>query len=382
MRPCEVKSLVAFFFVAIQSTLIVHAQTVAGSSSTIDSSSSSSFPPASYWSHFSEAFTASFLAILMTELGDRTFFIAVVASMKYSRRKVFLSAISALALMTVLSASIGWVLPLLIPRSVTHYVSTLLFLFFGFRLFKHGYDLDSSAANMDEMEDVETEFDNKAISSLEEGALSPQPLEMVTVDKKKRDSVDLTVEREKLLPSTITTIDASISASASNNSNAVLITPRASPPPTNKHCSCSSSSTGSNSSSSGAKSWWSSCNIGRWLSPIFIQIFVMTFLAEWGDRSQIVTISLASAKDAVGVTIGGIIGHFCCTGLAVLGGKFSASYLSEKKVSMIGGVVFIGFGLYGLLSGSDIGVSSPSSATAVGTPSDAFATASLQDTVR
>lgn len=45
----------------------------------------------------------------------------------------------------------------------------------------------------------------------------------------------------------------------------------------------------------------------------------MTFLAEWGDRSQISTIALAAAHDPYGVTLGGIIGHAFCTGGAVLG---------------------------------------------------------------
>ncbi|EER14265.1 conserved hypothetical protein [Perkinsus marinus ATCC 50983] len=38
----------------------------------------------------------------------------------------------------------------------------------------------------------------------------------------------------------------------------------------------------------------------------------MTFLAEWGDRSQISTIALASSKNPVGVTIGGVLGHCIC----------------------------------------------------------------------
>jgi putative Ca2+/H+ antiporter (TMEM165/GDT1 family) len=29
--------------------------------------------------------------------------------------------------------------------------------------------------------------------------------------------------------------------------------------------------------------------------PVFVQVFVLTFLGEWGDRSQIATIMLAAA---------------------------------------------------------------------------------------
>ncbi len=34
----------------------------------------------------------------------------------------------------------------------------------------------------------------------------------------------------------------------------------------------------------------------RLLSPVFVEAFIMTFLAEWGDRSQITTIVLAARE--------------------------------------------------------------------------------------
>ena len=71
---------------------------------------------------------------------------------------------------------------------------------------------------------------------------------------------------------------------------------------------------------------------------VVAQAFTMTFVAEWGDRSQIASVALASTNDYVGVTIGGILGHAICTGLAVIGGRMLASSISEKTVCMLGGV--------------------------------------------
>lgn len=87
------------------------------------------------------------------------------------------------------------------------------------------------------------------------------------------------------------------------------------------------------------------------LGPVFVQAFALTFLGEWGDRSQIATIALAAAHvrffplfdaslclDAFAVveqnlylvSIGTIIGHSCCTALAVIAGRYIATKISPK----------------------------------------------------
>ena len=86
-------------------------------------------------------------------------------------------------------------------------------------------------------------------------------------------------------------------------------------------------------------------------SPIFLQAFLMTFLAEWGDRSQIATIALAADYDPIGVTLGGICGHGACTSAAVLGGKRMAGAISERMVGLCGGVLFLAFGVHALIVG-------------------------------
>jgi putative Ca2+/H+ antiporter (TMEM165/GDT1 family) len=65
---------------------------------------------------FLEGFFKSWGVILASEIGDKTFFIAAVMAMRNSRKLVFAGAIGALAVMTVLSALLGWAAPNLVSR--------------------------------------------------------------------------------------------------------------------------------------------------------------------------------------------------------------------------------------------------------------------------
>ncbi|XP_053657751.1 transmembrane protein 165 [Anopheles marshallii] len=89
----------------------------------------------------------------------------------------------------------------------------------------------------------------------------------------------------------------------------------------------------------------------KMLLRIFMQAFTMTFVAEWGDRSQLTTVILSARENVYGVIAGGIIGHSICTGLAVIGGRMIAQRISVRTVTLIGGVVFLLFALSALLFG-------------------------------
>ncbi|KAF8760982.1 hypothetical protein RHS01_00245 [Rhizoctonia solani] len=86
----------------------------------------------------------------------------------------------------------------------------------------------------------------------------------------------------------------------------------------------------------GAKNLFGMC-----LGPIFVQTFILTFLGEWGDRSQIATIALGAAHNVYIITIGTIAGHALCTGVAVLGGPDYLSSLST--VTLTGSILFLLF---------------------------------------
>jgi putative Ca2+/H+ antiporter (TMEM165/GDT1 family) len=71
------------------------------------------------------------------------------------------------------------------------------------------------------------------------------------------------------------------------------------------------------------------------ISPVFLEAFTLTFLAEWGDRSQIATIGLAAQSNVWGVTLGGVFGHGVCTGAAVMAGSATLHTMKSIKVPVV-----------------------------------------------
>ncbi|PSS30576.1 GDT1-like protein [Actinidia chinensis var. chinensis] len=88
----------------------------------------------------------------------------------------------------------------------------------------------------------------------------------------------------------------------------------------------------------------------HFFSPVFLKAFSVTFFGEWGDKSQLATIGLAADGDALAVILGGITGQTLCTIAAVIGGKSLASRISERLVTLMGGVLFLFFGLLSFFS--------------------------------
>lgn len=102
---------------------------------------------------------AALSVIIVSELGDKTFFIAAIMSMRHPRLVIFTGAMLALGLMTVLSAVLGYATTV-IPRKYTLYISTALFVFFGLKMLKEGYDMDPNEGQ-EELEEVQAELKKK-----------------------------------------------------------------------------------------------------------------------------------------------------------------------------------------------------------------------------
>ncbi|XP_067126252.1 putative divalent cation/proton antiporter TMEM165 isoform X2 [Centruroides vittatus] len=198
----------------------------------------------SYQVGFIHAFVASLSVIVVSELGDKTFFIAAILAMHHSRLVVFLGAMTALVVMTILS----------------------------------GYYM-SPYEGQAEYEEVQ-----KSITNADE------------YSKELQDDVETGITKER-------------------------------------------------------KIVWLKRKLNMCISRVFLESFTMTFLGEWGDRSQLTTIILAAREDTVGVALGAIFGHGGCTSLAVIGGRFIAQKISVRTVTFLGGILFLLFAVIALIKG-------------------------------
>ncbi|MEA5580640.1 TMEM165/GDT1 family protein [Nodularia harveyana UHCC-0300] len=200
------------------------------------------------------AFTAGLLLITVSELGDKTFFIAVILAMKHPRKLVFIGVASALAAMTILSVLFGQVVSLL-PTIYLKYAEIVLFFAFGVKLLCQAIKMSDFSS------DQEIDEAKEAVEKAELQTKSKTPL------------------------------------------------------------------------------------------AILIEAFTLTFVAEWGDRTQIATIALAARYNTVGVATGAVLGHALCTAIAVIGGRLIAGRISERQLTFAGGCLFLIFGIVAAVEG-------------------------------
>jgi putative Ca2+/H+ antiporter (TMEM165/GDT1 family) len=196
-------------------------------------------------------FIQAFAMIIFSEIGDKTFLIAAILAMRHPRIVVFAGAVGSLVVMSILSAAMGHILPTLIPKRWTQLAAGVLFIVFGVKLFFEGKDMSSGNEKvLEEMREAEEEINEDVAEHEGTGRVTANgdviPLEEIEAGGPVKDHHG--DAREPKSPSALKgTLEG-----------------------TRNLCSLL-------------------------FGPVFVQVFVLTFLGEWGDRSQIATIMLAAA---------------------------------------------------------------------------------------
>lgn len=241
-------------------------------------------------------------------------------AMRHNRFTVISAAFSALFVMTAISGVIGHALPAILSKHVSSFIAGVLFLVFGFNLLREGFQMPSDQNVDEELEEVEAEINAAELNM-------------------QGEDLELGISGEKAAAIKRSSSNPRISQDGLDNvaGDASLYRPRP-----------------RKSSAGGMTAFLAALNqitdgLGNLaalvLSPVWVQIFAMTFFAEWGDRSQITTIAMAAGSDYWFVIIGGIIAHFLCTTTAVVGGKMLANKITLKNVTLGGAVLFLFFSM-------------------------------------
>ncbi|XP_037029469.1 transmembrane protein 165-like isoform X1 [Bradysia coprophila] len=307
---------------------------------------------------FIHAFVASISVILVSELGDKTFFIAAIMAMRHPRLVVFSGAIAALGLMTVLSAVFGMAATI-IPRIYTYYISTALFAIFGLKMLKDGYYMSPTDAQ-EELEEVQSDLkkrEDELLKTMKDGP-SPKSLSTSVTVEPLDDEIDVNGRTDQQPSTSIGLLrqvrhsgnDLENKSNSNGDLNSIELKQLNKP---NNRFEKESASTLVHDPETGSIHKTKNRNFGFMTSRILMQAFTMTFLAEWGDRSQLTTIILGAREDVYGVIVGGVLGHSICTGLAVIGGRMIAQRISVRTVTLVGGVVFLLFALSALFFSPD-----------------------------
>ena len=188
-----------------------------------------------------QALLQSFTMIIASEIGDKTFLIAAILAMRHPRLIVFAGAFGSLVVMSCLSAAMGHLLPTLIPRKWTQVAASILFLVFGAKMMLEAKAMKGGTEKIqEEMKEAQEEIED---------------------DEAEHEGMEL------------------MESGASPT-----IRPGHARKPSNAGAKAKGTWT------EGARNF---CSL--LLGPVFVQAFVLTFLGEWGDRSQIATIALGAA---------------------------------------------------------------------------------------
>jgi len=204
--------------------------------------------------------------VLVSEVGDKTFFLTMILAMRSSRRLALISSQSALWVMMFVSTSIGVMLRRLTLQVssgvIVRWTAAALMILFGLQSFRETLSGDSDDDEEDEKGDAQTEIDGVMKS---------------------------------------------------------------------------------------AKAHSRHHHPHRFSLMYAFRFAVLIFLAEWGDRSMLATITLATTKSPLGVFVGGCLGHLVAGTLAVVSGHFLEEHVSDRLVKSVGGVLFLGFGITTLM---------------------------------
>lgn len=235
---------------------------------------------------FLDGFISGFSIVFFAEIGDRTFILIMIYSIANNFIKTFLISNVILLSWNLLSILIGLNLQYYINRNFFEWFGIGLFTFYGIMMIYEGIKMESRLVEDEYMEE-EKNLREKANNKF------------LSNDNDEKNEIPY-LKNENNLEETL--LDTKRENKNQNNL---------------------------------FDSMWA---------------FGFTLLtAELGDKSQIAAIIIGATQNLIGVILGTSLAHLICSIIAIVFGRIFSHYITNKQITMIGGIIFILFAFLFLL---------------------------------
>lgn len=334
-----------------------------------------------------EAISKAFTTIFLAGLFDKSFFITAILAMKYSNIIVICSATFSLSLIGIISVFLGLTVNKYIPAIYIDIFSVLLFLVFGASMIYDGMqlkendnfeNLENSILNEEEKKEILGEENAKNENANNENENNFNDIDNEICLKCNKDNIDNFKNYKNLNEKIEGENKGLISENNQNNNNnlcrlcnnsllnsfsetkanskdslSVIDNNKNKTKNNNKSQNDLSNSNLNNSNMNNSNYSNNSNNSKKKAKSkllknfqAFSKTFFLIFCGEIGDRSQISTIYLTANFDKFVVITAVISSSFILTLFAVYGGKLISNRVSEKKLTIFAGFIFILFAFF------------------------------------
>ena len=236
---------------------------------------------------FLSSFGYSFSIIFLSDITDKSIFLIIFLSKKLPSLTLFLVSLSSVLLMNYLSILLGYYLPKLISLTYMKIIAFILFTTFGILSLIESQKKDEKINEL--MELTKKEFSD-----------TENDYSLMVED----NEIETDVESNKELFPSILRTDTNVSEFSHS----------------------SRTSEGSNYGTITA-------------------IFFALCLSDFGDKSQLAIITMAALYNIYGILLGSTLALIGTVTLAVLFGNWISEKVSPKKLLLIGGLIFLTFGM-------------------------------------
>lgn len=241
--------------------------------------------------------------IFCAELGDKSFFVAMLLATDYNPWIVFVGCFAALTASTVVVAFMGHLLSRWLDPVLVELATGVLFLGFAAVLF--------------------WEWHNTPVGT------EPGGLEEASAAIRRKDSRQNTPEstRSTPPPSDVPAVPEGYGTIEEPHYGR-----------STRYCGCSTRIAGPGED----LPWWRVLGLA----------FTLNFVSELGDKTQVTVLAQATGHDAVLVALGAMVGFALVTGLAVAFGSRMLKMLTQRKVLLLSMISFTIFGVLALATGA------------------------------